>query len=240
MPQLQDIMLPQNQFSGPLPPALGNSLTVQNIYLNNNQLAGGIPTTFGNLKNLQAMNVSFNDLTGLIPDIFSGMTNLWLLDLSNNAFNGEIPTTLANTPKLQILKLQSNALTGKIPTFASIHLSGLNVASNYFYGSNVVARKGASGTQCIATMPYGGSSEQNCFSMSSSCLEFQKTTLDCEAFCGTTSSGQCGGKGVCIAHPAPHCVTPSGVPTGPVVKCKWEKNKLLKKLFCKSKKKGAK
>ncbi|CAI5963586.1 unnamed protein product [Closterium sp. NIES-65] len=97
-----------------------------------------------------------------------------LHDLSSNSLTGALPKSVGNLPRIQLLNTQANSLTGKLPTFKSPQLAGLNVANNYFYGPGKVTRQSA-GSSCIATMPYGGKGEGNCFMPSSSCAEPQKT-----------------------------------------------------------------
>ncbi|CAI7901263.1 unnamed protein product, partial [Closterium sp. NIES-54] len=200
------LYLASNAFTGSMPAALANVASLHNIDVSNNRLSGSIPAAYSKLRNLESFNISGNQITGTIPDVFTGR-NIWALDVSSNTLTGALPKSIGNLPRIQLLNTQTNSLTGKLPTFKSPQLAGLNVANNYFYGPGKVTKQSA-GASCIASMPYGGKGEGNCFIPSSTCAEPQKVASACSMFCGTnmiTGTGQCKNKGVCIGHPRTHC-----------------------------------
>ncbi|KAL5202648.1 hypothetical protein ABZP36_013600 [Zizania latifolia] len=59
--------------------------------LEGNQLEGPIPPELGNIISLERLDLSFNKLTGQIPEKFIGMGELQYLDVSYNNFMGNPP-----------------------------------------------------------------------------------------------------------------------------------------------------
>ena len=89
------LSLDRNQFSGPIPPALGRLGSLRWLYLADNQLTGAIPPEFGGLSNLRALRLYTNQLSGEIPSELAGLANLEYLFLgSNNRYTGCIPDGL--------------------------------------------------------------------------------------------------------------------------------------------------
>jgi Leucine-rich repeat (LRR) protein len=113
--RVQQVYLPSNNLSGPLPSSLSNLTAATQLNLYNNELTGYIPSSFGNLQALQVMELASNQLNGNIPSGLGTLTNLKLLDLSSNQLTGAIPTTLGNLANLSGLLVASNQLTGQIP-----------------------------------------------------------------------------------------------------------------------------
>lgn len=68
MQSLKQLWLHGNNFSGTIPPSLGDCVSLTDIKLNGNELVGPIPT---NLTNLQLTNLTLdsNKLSGPIPDL---------------------------------------------------------------------------------------------------------------------------------------------------------------------------
>ncbi|RLN07334.1 hypothetical protein C2845_PM11G14660 [Panicum miliaceum] len=84
--------------------------------LSGNNFTGVIPPEIGQLKALLSLNISSNNLTGPIPLSICNLTNLQVLDLSNNNLTGEIPAALGNLHFLSAFNVSNNNLEGPIPT----------------------------------------------------------------------------------------------------------------------------
>ena len=84
-----------NQFTGPIPPEIGNLTNLENLVLHSNDLTS-IPLEIGNLTNLKILKLQYNQLTGSIPSEIGNLTNLTFLNLSNNQLTGIIPDEICN------------------------------------------------------------------------------------------------------------------------------------------------
>ncbi|KAK4355079.1 hypothetical protein RND71_024050 [Anisodus tanguticus] len=89
-----------NNFSGPLPPELGNLTKLTQIYFNSVGVTGPIPLTFAKLQNLEQVRFEGNAFEGPIPASFSNLTSLTDLDLSFNNLTGRIPDAVFNLNSL--------------------------------------------------------------------------------------------------------------------------------------------
>ncbi|XP_028556685.1 probable LRR receptor-like serine/threonine-protein kinase At1g34110 isoform X2 [Dendrobium catenatum] len=136
LPQLQALLLWQNQLSGQLPVFVEASL-LKNIDLSNNNLQGKISTALFQLSGLEFLSLAMNNFTGFFQlDSMLFLKNLSYLDLSNNNINGEIPTLIGNLVSLYLLNMSRNALTGPIPhQLGSLtQLKYLDLSKNHLYG----------------------------------------------------------------------------------------------------------
>ncbi|KAF8408677.1 hypothetical protein HHK36_004740 [Tetracentron sinense] len=149
-----------NNFSGSLPPELGNLVKLEQIYIDSSGVSGDIPSTFAKLQNMQILWASDNLFTGKIPDFISHWTKLTTLRISelsnvsssldfikdmkdlntlvlrNCIISGSIPSNIGEYQKLQRLDLSFNNLTGLIPSrlFDMISLSHLFLGNNSLSG----------------------------------------------------------------------------------------------------------
>ena len=113
--ELYNLILAGNQLTGEIPASLGNLSNLRWLWLTENQLTGEIPDALGNLTNLEDLVLYRNRLTGEIPAALGNLTNLERLDLDINQLTGEIPAALGNLTNLELLNLDINQLTGEIP-----------------------------------------------------------------------------------------------------------------------------
>ncbi|XVE63385.1 hypothetical protein DITRI_Ditri07aG0016100 [Diplodiscus trichospermus] len=98
---LQGLNLSHNNFTGTIPPSLGNLVALESLDLSSNKFGGKIPSHLTNRTFLEVFDLSQNDLVGPIPhgnqfDTFdndSYSDNLWLcgLPLSRQCGNHEEP-----------------------------------------------------------------------------------------------------------------------------------------------------
>ncbi|CAM0949250.1 unnamed protein product [Alopecurus aequalis] len=86
------------------------------LNLSNNNFTGVIPPQIGQLKMLAVLDFSFNQLSGQIPQSICDLTNLQTLDLSSNNLTGAIPAALNALHFLSAFNISSNDLEGPIPS----------------------------------------------------------------------------------------------------------------------------
>ncbi|KAG5598328.1 hypothetical protein H5410_029698 [Solanum commersonii] len=106
LPFLENLNLSMNNFSGNIPPEIGN-LT--------NLISGTIPPQISSLAKLQTLCIFHNHLNGPIPEEIGYLRSLTKLSLGNNSLNGSIPASLGNLNNLSFLLLYQNHLSGSIP-----------------------------------------------------------------------------------------------------------------------------
>jgi len=80
-----------------------------------NNFTGKIPPEIGNLSKIKALNLSHNNLVGPIPPTFSRLKEIESLDLSYNKLEGEIPSQLTELYSLAVFSVAHNNLSGKTP-----------------------------------------------------------------------------------------------------------------------------
>ncbi|KAL9339852.1 hypothetical protein Peur_068867 [Populus x canadensis] len=78
-----------------------------------NNFTGEIPPEIGNLSQIKVLNLSHNSLTGPIPPTFSNLKEIESLDLSYNKLDGEIPPRLTELFFLEVFNVAHNNLSGK-------------------------------------------------------------------------------------------------------------------------------
>ncbi|CAK9875115.1 unnamed protein product [Sphagnum jensenii] len=97
LPNLEYLILQNNNISGPLPVELGNLTKLLHLDLSNNSFQGPIPSTFANLKSLTSLQLKLNHLSGPFPKFLSTIRSLTTLDVSYNNLSGFVPNlTLPN------------------------------------------------------------------------------------------------------------------------------------------------
>jgi hypothetical protein len=145
MPQLKELRLTLNQFTGPIPQQwfddamlLPTPSQLFDLHLGYNMLSGVIPSDITAFDNLQLLTLKDNQLNGTIPEqIFATMTNLTVVDVSVNHLTGTIPNNVGQLVNLVQLNLNGNKLRGTIPSSINSSyesLNELNVGSNDLTG----------------------------------------------------------------------------------------------------------
>ncbi|KAG5598318.1 hypothetical protein H5410_029688, partial [Solanum commersonii] len=115
LPFLENLDLSMNNFSGTIPPEIGNITNLLFLNLNINQFSGTIPQQIGSLAKLQTLRIFYNHLNGSIPEEIGYLRSLTKLSLCRNFLTGSIPASLGNLSNLSILLLYNNQLSGSIP-----------------------------------------------------------------------------------------------------------------------------
>jgi len=160
--RVNELLIPNNQLSGTIPPEIGNltdlvlldlydnqltdtipseigNLThLQRLWASSNQLTGNIPPEIGNLNNLRTLYLYSNQLSGNIPvEMTTFATNLRWVYLGNNQLSGTIPPEIGNMTNLVDLGLENNQLTGNIPPEIGnmANLKGINLSGNQIVGN---------------------------------------------------------------------------------------------------------
>ncbi len=111
-----EILLPDNNLTGSIPPAIGDADSLERLVFNGNTgLTGSIPPEIGSLTRLKDLYIYNCNLTGSIPPEMGNMESIGEIFLNMNALSDTIPATLGNLSKLAFLDLNSNQLTGSIP-----------------------------------------------------------------------------------------------------------------------------
>ncbi|KAI6707343.1 hypothetical protein NL676_010305 [Syzygium grande] len=122
LPNLQTLVLGDNQFNGLIPDSLSNATNLAAIDIPGNNFSGRVPASFRGLQNLSWLNLGFNFLgsgsTGglsFLADL-ANCSNLEMLDLQYNQFEGELPVSVSNfSTQLKRLQMSGNRIRGRIP-----------------------------------------------------------------------------------------------------------------------------
>ncbi|KAJ8634897.1 hypothetical protein MRB53_009164 [Persea americana] len=95
--------------------SLGILNYMSGVDLSCNQFTGEIPPEVGQLSGLHSLNLSSNQFIGPIPVAFETLSSIESLDLSYNRLNGTIPSELMKLTFLSVFSVAHNNLSGKIP-----------------------------------------------------------------------------------------------------------------------------
>ncbi|KAG0563566.1 hypothetical protein KC19_8G041600 [Ceratodon purpureus] len=159
-PNIKHYHLNDNNFSGFIPPELGNAPNLLHMLLEVNSFSGPIPVTFGNLSKLVILSLHYNKLTGPIPSTLnpglhqirvsnnqlsgtlpdlSALNQLEYVDFSNNSFDPQpFPAWLnSSSSTLQTIRFENGSLTGPLPVDILHYpaLEGLYLQRNQLNGS---------------------------------------------------------------------------------------------------------
>ncbi|PWA64442.1 leucine-rich repeat protein [Artemisia annua] len=94
--KLQALNLARNQFSGPIPDAIGNLSLLNKLDLSKNSLSGSVPSEIKDLKMLSYLDLSNNNLSGTITSSLGDCISLTTLNLRGNLFQSIIPSSLSS------------------------------------------------------------------------------------------------------------------------------------------------
>ncbi|XP_022735487.1 probable LRR receptor-like serine/threonine-protein kinase At3g47570 [Durio zibethinus] len=85
---------------------------VTSLTLPNMNFTGTIPPHLGNLSFLLYLNLSRNNFYGNLPQELGQLHRLRLIHLSFNGLNGVIPSWLGKLHRVEKLRMKNNSLTG--------------------------------------------------------------------------------------------------------------------------------
>ncbi|KAI4367897.1 hypothetical protein MLD38_016523 [Melastoma candidum] len=112
------INISSSSLKGFLAPELSLLPQLQELVLRDNNLIGTIPKELGMLKNLKVLDLGMNQLSGPIPHEIGNLLNITKINLDSNGLTGAIPAELGNLKSLEELHLDRNKLQGTIPADA--------------------------------------------------------------------------------------------------------------------------
>jgi Leucine-rich repeat (LRR) protein len=120
LPNVYDIWMQYNFFSGTIPVAIKQASALEGLFLGfqsygDGSFGGVIPKELGELPNLVDLDIHGNNFIGIIPPELASISSLETLDLSSNKLTGLIPPELGNLRNLVYLNLAQNKLTGPLP-----------------------------------------------------------------------------------------------------------------------------
>uniref|UniRef100_A0A6N2N0R5 Uncharacterized protein n=1 Tax=Salix viminalis TaxID=40686 RepID=A0A6N2N0R5_SALVM len=84
-----------NNFTGEIPPEIGNLSEIKVLNLSHNSLIGPIPPTFSRLKEIESLDLSYNKLEGEIPPQLTGLYFLAVFSVAHNNLSGKTPARVA-------------------------------------------------------------------------------------------------------------------------------------------------
>jgi Leucine-rich repeat (LRR) protein len=120
-PNMEQLILSDNQIHGTLPKALENVGQLKKLDLGTNMLSGDLPDFSAPYPNLRVLNLSNQKQgsnPGFIGPISEGLGNLnflTMLNLSGNSLTSTIPPVLGNMGQLKVLDLSNNQFSKSIP-----------------------------------------------------------------------------------------------------------------------------
>ncbi|XP_043694426.1 probable LRR receptor-like serine/threonine-protein kinase At3g47570 [Telopea speciosissima] len=144
LPNLIELDIGANFFSGRIPNSISNISTLETIDLGENSFVGPVPNNLANLQNLQWFSIEENQCgTGEADDLdfvysLVNCTNLMMLQLDINGFKGPLPNFKANlSTQLSILYLGKNEISGTIPVGIEnlVNLTFLGLEGNFLEGN---------------------------------------------------------------------------------------------------------
>ncbi|XVE95115.1 hypothetical protein REPUB_Repub02eG0068800 [Reevesia pubescens] len=134
---LVSLQLFENQFTGEVPPELGEFKKLVNLSLYTNMLTGPLPQKLGSWANFDYIDVSENFLTGPIPPDMCKKGTMTRVLMLQNRFTGEIPETYASCTTLKRFRVSNNSLSGIVPAgiWGLPKVDIIDIANNQFEGS---------------------------------------------------------------------------------------------------------
>ncbi|KAJ7951411.1 Receptor kinase [Quillaja saponaria] len=134
---LRILDLSTNQFSGWIPPGLGECSKLEIFRAGFNNLSGPFPGDISRAVALREISLPLNKISGTIGNGIAGLTNLTALELYSNLLSGTIPQDIGKLSNLERLLLHINNLTGTLPPslMNCTNLVTLNLRVNLLRGN---------------------------------------------------------------------------------------------------------
>lgn len=136
-PNVTMLYLRDNQFSGPIPPNIGELMpSLTDLDISINSLSGRIPLSIGKLVDLTTLVISNNQLVGEVPHFWDNIPFLYIVDMSNNSLSGTIPRSMGSLMFIEFLILSKNNLSGELPSLRNCtRLVSLDLGDNQLSGN---------------------------------------------------------------------------------------------------------
>lgn len=137
LPELSDVHLRGNYFSGNLSTSVSPNCSFRSVDISSNNLSEPISGNFlSSCRSLASLNLSRNSIPG---GVFGFGPSLRVLDLSRNRIsdNGVLNSSLLSCRGLKYLNLSDNKLTGLLPAVISpscAYLTAVNLSYNLISG----------------------------------------------------------------------------------------------------------
>ncbi|XP_042033582.1 LRR receptor-like serine/threonine-protein kinase EFR [Salvia splendens] len=140
---LRRLDLSYNHFTGELPKEIGTLPKLETFTVRNNSLYGSIPTSIFNISTMKVFEAANNEFSGTLPSDFgNSLVILERLYLDNNRLSGPIPSSIANASKLTSLNMNTNSFSGSIPDFGNLKLlQSLRLWENNLSGAEFPTRE---------------------------------------------------------------------------------------------------
>ncbi|XP_040368245.1 receptor-like protein 12 [Rosa chinensis] len=153
MSQLKELELADANFSGPVPPQLGNLSNLHTLDLSFNDFEGMmIPKFIGSLSQLKELKLASANFSGPVPPQLGNLSNLHTLDLSFNDFEGMmIPKFIGFLSQLKELELADANISGPVPPQLG-NLSNLHTLD--LYGNQVVSSENLEWLSHLSSLRY--------------------------------------------------------------------------------------
>ncbi|KAE8717130.1 O-fucosyltransferase family protein isoform 1 [Hibiscus syriacus] len=116
-------------FTGTIPPHLGNLSFLLSLKLSNNNFHGHLPNELGHLHRLRLIQLSFNDLHGEIPQTLANMSKLEILNLRHNQLSGRLSSSIFKITTLKHIDFRDNSLSGSLVHDLCVQLPNLEQLS---------------------------------------------------------------------------------------------------------------
>ena len=113
--RLSQLVLNNNQISGPLPVSLFRLPSLSVLLLHDNKISGGIPSEIFLLSSLTVLRLDGNKLTGCIPAELCRLKELKRMSVARNQLRGSLPENLHALTGLQEFIANDNQLSGPVP-----------------------------------------------------------------------------------------------------------------------------
>ncbi|KAM3295419.1 hypothetical protein ACQJBY_037985 [Aegilops geniculata] len=126
-----------NQFTGSIPPGLGNCSMLRVLKAGHNNLRGALSNELFDASLLEYLSLPDNHLDGKLDGTqIIKLRNLANLNLGGNNFSGKIPDSVGQLKKLEELHLDHNNMSGELPSALSncTNLITVDLKSNHFNG----------------------------------------------------------------------------------------------------------